>query len=157
MFTNILTCGQVLPLIPSKSCMHMGTCAKGRFGTRAHKGILYKRVDGLRKVKQAIHEVFCSLYVPYCLGLRPIWPLASRTSLGATAILAKRGKVVFSKSHVLVRIELFGAIVEFQNRVLTWVFRTHLCPKTPLNSASPKGVICNLNPFERSMEARPRG
>ena len=89
MFTNILTLVQVLPLIPSQSCMHMGTCAKGRFRACAHKGLLYKIVDRLGKVKQAIHNVFRALYLLYCLGSRLIWPLAARTSLGATAILAK--------------------------------------------------------------------
>ena len=52
MFANILTMGQVLPWIPSQSCMHMGTCAKGSIGARAHKAILYKIVDILGKLKQ---------------------------------------------------------------------------------------------------------
>ena len=89
MFTNILTLGQVLPLIPSQSCMHMGGCAKGRFGAGALKAILYKIVDRLGEMKQAMHDVLLALYVPYCFSSRPVWPLASRTSLGATAILAK--------------------------------------------------------------------
>ena len=52
MFRNIFTLGQVLPLIPSQSCMHMGLCAKGRFGVRAHNAILYEIVDRLGKHKQ---------------------------------------------------------------------------------------------------------
>ena len=87
MFTNILTMGQVLPWIPSQSCMHMGTCAKCRIGARAHKAILYKTVDMLGKTKQAIHDVPRALYLPYCLCLR-------------------------LNDHALVHIELRGAIVE---------------------------------------------
>ena len=89
MFTNILTMGQVLPWIPSQSCMHMGTCEKSRFGASAHEAILCKIVDRLGKIKQAIHDVLHALYFPYCLGSRLIWPLASRTSLRAKAIFAK--------------------------------------------------------------------
>ena len=44
MFTNILTMDQVLPWIPSQSCLHMGTCAKGSLGARAHKAMLYQKV-----------------------------------------------------------------------------------------------------------------
>ena len=89
MFTNILTMGQVLPWIPSQPCMHMGTCAKGRVGAHAHKAMLYKIVHRFEKIKQTIHNIHHSLYAPYCLGWKLIWPLASRTSLGAMAILAK--------------------------------------------------------------------
>ena len=52
---------RVLPLIQSQSCMHMGTCAKGRFGGRAHKAILYKKADRLGRIKQAIHGDLCAL------------------------------------------------------------------------------------------------
>ena len=86
MFTNIPTLGQVLPLIPSQSCMHMGWCAKGRFGARAHEAISYELVDRLGKIKQARQKVLHALYVPYPFGSRPIWLLASKTSLGTTAI-----------------------------------------------------------------------
>ena len=89
MFTNILTMGQVLPCIPSESCNHMGTCAKGRIAARAHKAILYKIVDMLAKFRQAMHDVILALYFLHCLGSGIISPLASRTTLGATAILAK--------------------------------------------------------------------
>ena len=89
MFTNILTMGQVLPWIPSQSCMHMGTCAKGRIGAHAYKAILYIIVDKVGKIKQAMHAVLRAIYFPYCLGLRLISPLASRKCPGATAILAK--------------------------------------------------------------------
>ena len=89
MFANIPTMGQVLPWIPSQSCMHMGTCAKSSMRVRAHKAVLYEIVDGLGIIKQAIHSALRALYVPHCLGSRLIWPLASRTSLGATVILAK--------------------------------------------------------------------
>ena len=104
MFTHILTMGQVLPWIPSQSCMHMGTCAKGRFGARAHKAILYKILHMLGKIKQTIRDALRALYAPYCLGSRLMWPLASRRSLG--------GKVVLSNDHVLVHIESREAIVE---------------------------------------------
>ena len=53
MFTNILTMGQVVPWLPSQSCMHVDTCAKGRFVARAHKAISYEIVDiviGLARV-----------------------------------------------------------------------------------------------------------
>ena len=93
-----------------------------------------------------------------------IWPLALGTSLGAAAIWRGfRAKVVLPNYHVLVRIELQGAIVELAPKsemtksyrscehyvkffkfmltstqrerlrtILTWVFRTHVCLKTPL-------------------------
>ena len=89
MFTNILTLGEVLPLIPSQSCMHMGWCAKGRFGARAHMAMSYKLVDRLGKIKQARHKVLHALYVPYPFSSRPIWLLASSRSLGTMAVLAK--------------------------------------------------------------------
>ena len=89
MFTTMVTLGQVFPLIPSQFCMHLGTCAKGRFGACTHKAILYKIVDRLGKIKQAIHNVLCALCVQYYLGSRPIYSLALRTSLAATAILTK--------------------------------------------------------------------
>ena len=89
MFTNIPTMGQVIPWIPSQSCMSMGTCAKGRIGARAHKAVLCKNVDVLGKTKQAKNDVHQPLYFPYCLDWTLIWPLASRTSLGGTALLAK--------------------------------------------------------------------
>ena len=89
MFTNILTMGQVLPYLLSQPCMHIGTCAKGRVGARAHKIILYKIVDRREKVKQTIHNVLHALYLQYCLVTRLIFPLARRTGLGATPILAK--------------------------------------------------------------------
>ena len=64
-------------------------------------------------MKQAIHHVVRGLYFPYCFDSRLNLPLALSTSLGATAILANfRRKVVFLSDHVLVRIELRGAIVE---------------------------------------------
>ena len=89
MFTNILTMGQVLPRIRSESCMHMGTSAKGRIGARAHKAILYEIVDLLVKVEPAIRDVLHAPYLLYCLSWRIISPLTSRTSLSATATLAK--------------------------------------------------------------------
>ena len=51
MLTNILTMGQVLPWIPSQSCMHMGTCGNVRIGARAHKAILCEIVDMLGEIK----------------------------------------------------------------------------------------------------------
>ena len=98
MFTDTLTWGQRLALIPSQSCMHMGTCAKGRFGVCGHMAILYEIVHRPGKVKQAIHDVLRALNLPNCFSSTPIWPLASRTTLGATAILAKfYRKIPFSK------------------------------------------------------------
>ena len=47
MFRNILIMGHILLWIPSQSCMHIRTCAKGSLGARAHKAILYKMVDRL--------------------------------------------------------------------------------------------------------------
>ena len=64
MFTNILTMGPVLPWIPSQSCMHMGTCPKGRIPAGAQKAILYKTVDILEKVGQGMPNVPCALYSP---------------------------------------------------------------------------------------------
>ena len=88
MFTIMLTMGQVLPWITSQSCMHMGTCAKGRNGACAHKATLYEIVDELGKIKQALHDVLRGLYFSYCLNERLISSFASRLSFGATAILA---------------------------------------------------------------------
>ena len=88
MFTNVLTMGQS-PL-DHLSIMHAcGTCAKGRNGARAHNAILYKIVDELGRIKQAMHDVLRGLYLPYCLESRLTSPLALRRSLGATANLAK--------------------------------------------------------------------
>ena len=53
MFTNMLTMGQVVSWIASQSCMHMGS---------AHKAILCKIMDKLRKIKQAMHDVLRGLY-----------------------------------------------------------------------------------------------
>ena len=61
----------------------------GSLGARAHKAILCERVARLGKIKQTIHDERPALYFPYCPGSRLIWPLASRTSLGATALLAQ--------------------------------------------------------------------
>ena len=88
MFTNILTMGQVLAWIPSQSCMHLGTRAKGRFGACAGKVILFIIVDRLEKIEEATHDVFSALHIAYCLDSRPIWPLASRTSFDTMASLA---------------------------------------------------------------------
>ena len=89
MFTNILTMGQVLGWIRSQSCMQMATYAKGRNAACAHKAIFYQIVDELGKIEAAMHNVLRGLYFPYRLASRVISPLASRTSLGATAILTK--------------------------------------------------------------------
>ena len=78
--------GQVLPWIRSQSCMHMGRCAKSSPGVYAHKAILYRIVDRLERIEQAIHNALCALSLSYCLSSRL---LASRTRLGATPILAK--------------------------------------------------------------------
>ena len=86
MFTNILTMGQVLPWIPSQSCMHMGTCAEGRIGARAEKAILCKIVDLLGTIKQATHDLLRALYFPYCLDWMLISALAWRTGLGGATI-----------------------------------------------------------------------
>ena len=37
--------------------MHMGKCAKGRFGAGAHKAMLYEIVNRLAKIKQAKHDI----------------------------------------------------------------------------------------------------
>ena len=87
--TNTLTLGQVLPWIPSQSCMHMGTFGKVRIGARAHKAVLYMIVDLLGKIERAIQSVPHALYSPYCLDSRVIPPLAWRSSFGPTATLAK--------------------------------------------------------------------
>ena len=89
MFTNTPTMGQVLPLIPSQSCMHIGTCTKSSSGALADMAILYKVVDKLGKFKQAIHHVCRALYFAYCLDWSLILPWASRKSFGATAVFAK--------------------------------------------------------------------
>ena len=89
MFTNMLTMGQVLPWIPSQSCMHVGTCGEGRNGAPAHRTILDEIVDKLGNLKQAMHDVHRGPYVPYCLNLRLNSPLASRLSFGTTAIVAE--------------------------------------------------------------------
>ena len=88
MFTNMLTIGQVVSWIPSQSCMHVNTCANWRNGTCAHKAILYRIIDKLWKLKQAMHHALCGPYLPYWLGSSPNSLLASRTSLGAPAFLA---------------------------------------------------------------------
>ena len=63
MLTNMLTMGGVLPWIPSQSCMHMSTYAKGRNGALAHKAMLYKIVDGLGKIEQVMHDGLPALLV----------------------------------------------------------------------------------------------
>ena len=103
--------GSSPPLDPKQSCMHMGTCAKGRIRARAHKAILYKFVDMLGNLEQAMHNLSHGLYLQHCFGSRLILPLALRTTLGAFWPNL-RGKIVLSNDHVLVRIELPGAIVE---------------------------------------------
>ena len=80
---------QVLPWMARQSCMHMGKCAKGGIGVRAHKAMLYKLVDKLGKIKQAMHNVLHALYLSYCLSSSLISPFASTASHGLTAILAK--------------------------------------------------------------------
>ena len=89
MLTNMLTMGQVVPWIPSQSCTHTGTCANWINCTCAPKAILYNIMDKLGKIKQAMLDVLRRLYLPYCLGSTLPSLLASRTSLGATAFLAK--------------------------------------------------------------------
>ena len=55
-----------------------------------HQGpILVVTFFRLGKIRQAIHHASRAVYCPYRLSSRLIWPLALRTSLGATAILAK--------------------------------------------------------------------
>ena len=97
------------------------TCGRGLRGTRP------RAVGGTGRPLDKTFFLYCQrrhpelpkipthppLYFPYCHGLRLTLPLASRTSLGATAIWRNlRGKVVSSNDHVLVRIELHGAFVE---------------------------------------------
>ena len=89
MLTNMLTTGQILPWIPSQSCMLMGKCAQGRNGALGRKVVLYKIVDEPAKIRQAMYDALRGLYPAYCIRSRLISPFALRTSLGSAAILAK--------------------------------------------------------------------
>ena len=143
-FTNILTLGQLLPLMPSQSCMHMGTCAKGRFSARARKAILYKIVERLEKIKQAtqMSSVLSTLHIvlvrgsfgPWlrerALAPRPFWPNF-------------RGVDILSNDHVMVRIELRGAIVELATKLkksgaigLVSMMLSRLCPSYQAHKVS---------------------
>ena len=117
MFTNILTLGQVLRLVQSESCMHMGLCAKGRFGARANKAILYRIVDRLQKSNELYTMSFVLSTFHIALMQDPYGPWPRERALAPRALRQNfRGKVAFPKSHVLVHIELRGAIVELAQK-----------------------------------------
>ena len=64
-------------------------------------------------MKQAMQDALCPLYVPYCLGLRVVSHWICELALVPGAFWPNfRGRVVSSNDHVLVRIELRGAIIE---------------------------------------------
>ena len=48
----------------------MSACAKRQYGTRAHKGMLYRIEDKVAKINQVIHNVLRGLYLSYCLDSR---------------------------------------------------------------------------------------
>ena len=113
MFANILTMCQVLPWIPSQACMHTGTCAKGSLGARAHKAILYKIVDMLGEIKQAINDALRALHIPYWVVRGSYGPWIRERALASWSFWPHfRGKVVLFSDQALVCIELLGAIVE---------------------------------------------
>ena len=89
MLRNILSISQVLLWIPSQSCIHMGTSAKRKKWHACAQGNIRKTLETLQKTNQAMHNVPRGLYLSYYFRLGLSSLLASRTSLGATAILAK--------------------------------------------------------------------
>ena len=59
--------GSIVPAHSCHQCLHMSACAKRQYGTHAHKATLYKIVDKVVKINQAIHDVHRGLYPTYCL------------------------------------------------------------------------------------------
>ena len=49
----------------------MNVCAKWKYASCAHKIILYKIIDELGKIKQAMHDVIQGLDFTSCLGSKP--------------------------------------------------------------------------------------
>ena len=122
MFANILTMCQVIPWIPSQSCMHTGTCAKGSLGACAHKAIFYKIVDMLGEIKQAIHDALRALHIPYWVVRGSYGPWIRERALVPWSLWPHfRGKVVLFSDQALVSIELLGAIVESALKSKGWL------------------------------------